>query len=84
MEGNKPVQVFKAGGVRAAIWENTIEKDGQSIPTYSIQIDRTYKDGDQWKRTSHFRLNDLAKVELVTRKAFESISLKSHDGGDGE
>ena len=84
MEGKKPLRVFKAGGVRAAIWENTIEKDGENRPVYSIQIDRTYKDGEEWKTSNHFRLTELARVELVARKAFEFLSLKSQDGSDNE
>ena len=84
MESNKPVQVFKAGGVRAAIWENTIERDGKSVSVHSIQIDRTYKDGEEWKRTNRFRLNELARVELVARKAFEFLSLKAEEDGDSE
>lgn len=79
MDGKKPVQLFKAGGVRAAIWMNTIERDGQSIPTYSVQIDRTYKDGEEWKTTNRFGVNELAKVELLTRKAFEFLTLKDQD-----
>ncbi len=84
MDGKKPVQVFKAGGVRAAIWENTIERDGRSVPAYSVQIDRTYKDGEEWKRTNRFRLSELPRVELVARKAFEFLSLKGENDGDKE
>ena len=79
---SKPIQVFKAGGIRAAVWKNTIERDGQSTPVYSIQIDRTYKDGDEWKRTSRFSLNELPRVELVSRKAFEFLALKGQDEGN--
>lgn len=76
MEKKKPIKVFKVGGVRAAIWENTVQRDGRSIPTYSIQIDRTYKQDDNFKRTSQFNVNDLPKVRLVEEKAYEFLSLK--------
>lgn len=76
MEGKKPIEVFKAGGIRAAVWENTIKRNGQDIVVHSVQIDRTYKDGDEWKRTSRFDARDLPKVALVARKAFEYLALK--------
>ena len=77
MDGKKPIKVFKAGGIRAAIWENTINRNGKQITVHSIQIDRTYKDGDQFKQTNRFdALRDLPRVQLLAAKAYEWISLK--------
>ena len=76
MTENKPIKVFKAGGVRAAIWENTIKRNGNDATVYSVQLDRTYKQGEEWKTTSSFQLNDLAKVQLVASKAYEYLTMK--------
>ena len=75
----KPVKVVRAGGVRAAVWENTVNRDGKEIPVFSVQIDRTYKDGDQFKQTSRFNLQDLPKVALVAGKAYEFLTLKDQE-----
>jgi hypothetical protein len=81
--GNQPKKKFKAGGVAATIWENerTIEKDGKKMKVIfeTVTVERNYKDGEQWKKTSTFRKNDLPKVMLVAQKAFEEISLNKED-----
>ena len=77
MTENKPVKVFKAGGVRAAIWANQIKRNGSDVTVHSVQIDRTFKQGEEWKTTSSFPLNDLAKVQLVATKAFEFIAMSA-------
>ena len=82
MSGTKPVQVFKAGGIRAAIWENTVEKNGKQIGVFSVQIDRTYKQDEEFKRTSSFNPADLPRVQLVASKAFEWLSLKGDSEGE--
>ena len=80
MKGDKPVKTFKVGGIRAAIWENTVKRDGEDVVVQSVQIDRTYKDGDDWKRTSKFGVRDLPKVQLVAAKAFEHLALERENG----
>lgn len=76
MEGQKPVKEFKAGGVRAAVWENVVVQNGKEVVIPSVRIDRTYKDGVQFKRTSAFGTRDLARVQLVAAKAFEFLELR--------
>jgi len=62
-----PVKKFQAGGIAAAIWENSIKlKNGQQINSLSVTIDRTYKDkNDNWQHSGSFRVNDIGKVQLV-------------------
>ncbi len=80
----KPFAVIKAGGVRAALWANNIEKDGKEIATYSIQVDRTYKQGDEFKRTNHFNVNDLPKLAAVAWAAYERLCLTKEENGEGD
>lgn len=84
MTGKKPIRVFAAGGVRAAIWENEIEKNGQQLTTHAVQVVRTYKDGDEFKSTSRFGLGDLPRVQLVAAKAFEFLSLRDANNGSAK
>lgn len=79
-KGKAPMTSFRAGGVKATVWENEIKtKDGKTIDVYSVNIDRSYKDGDEWKTTNSFKLNDLPKVQLVASKAYEYLALKAND-----
>ena len=81
MENNKPVEKIRAGNVTATIWKNTNKsKDGKEYDFYSVSIERNFKnDKDEWKSTNSFMKNDLPKVELVTRKAFEFLALSDAD-----
>jgi len=81
MSDKKPVKVFKAGGVKAAIWENTIKHDGAQVIANSVQIDRTYKQGDEYKHATSYNIQDLPKLELVARLAFEHLTLKDQENG---
>lgn len=70
----KPEKVFKVGAVRASIFRNTIEKNGQSIPLPKVVIEVRYKDkAGQWNGTNSLSLNDLPKAILALQKAFEYL-----------
>ena len=73
---NQPVKKFKAGAVEAAIWNNE-KKAGDNVTTMeSVSIVRRYKDkAGQWQSTSSFSMNELPKVALVSKKAFEYLAM---------
>jgi hypothetical protein len=74
---NRPEKKIRCGGVEAAIWQNTTQMNGQDRQTYSIQIQRTYKDKDgNWQETNSYHTSDLPKVALIAQKSFEWITLK--------
>jgi len=83
MTGQRPIKAFRVGGVRAAIWENTVTRNGRETVVHSVQIDRTYKDGEEWKQTNRFDVRDLPKVELAAAKAFDFICLKNGEQSEG-
>ena len=71
---SKPEKVFKAGAVRASVFRNTIEKNGQHIQLPKVVIEVRYKDKTgQWKGTNSLSLNDLPKAVLALQKAFEYL-----------
>jgi len=75
----KPETVFKVGAVRAAVFRNTIEKNGQSIQLPKVVIEVRYKDkSGQWQGTNSLSINDLPKAILALQKAFEY--LMAHKG----
>jgi hypothetical protein len=76
---SKPETVFKVGAVRAAVFRNTIEKAGKSIPLPKVVIEVRYKDKmGQWKGTNTLSLNDIPKAILALQKAFEYLT--THKG----
>ena len=71
---NKPEQVFKVGAVRASVFRNAIQKNGQFIPLPKVVIEVRYKDKTgQWAGTNSLSINDLPKAILALQKAFEYL-----------
>ncbi len=73
---NKPEKRFKCGPVSASIWAQTKIVKGVKVTSNSISIDKAYKVGDSWKHTSQFFPEDLPKVMVVLRQAYEALMVK--------
>ena len=74
MENQKkqPEKTFRAGSVSATIWKNTNKVNNEDVSFYTTSIIRSYKDAEgNWKTTSIFRMNDLPKLQLVSKRAYE-------------
>ena len=61
-EANKPVHHIRLSTISAAIFKNT-NTNGQVH--YNAVIDRSYKEGDQWKHTTNLGRDDLLYVSKV-------------------
>ena len=73
---NSPEKEFRAGRIKASIWRNEGERDGQTVIRHSVTLQKRYQDSDgKWKNSSSFFVNDLPRVEVVMRKAFEYLAL---------
>ena len=71
---SKPETVFKVGAVRASVFRNTIERNGQTVRLPKVVIEVRYKDkAGQWNGTNSLSLNDLPKAILALQKAFEYL-----------
>jgi ethanolamine utilization protein EutQ (cupin superfamily) len=80
----KPETVFKVGAVRASVFQNTIEKNGQSIQLPKVVIEVRYKDkSGQWQGTNSLSINDLPKAILALQKAFEYLMERKDPGQPG-
>jgi hypothetical protein len=78
---NKPEKRFKCVPISASIWSQDRTVDGETVKFYSINIDKTYKDGEEWKHTNSFASEDLPKVALVANEAYRYLRLSSSDEG---
>jgi hypothetical protein len=75
---NTPVKTlsYPAGPgnqIQLAIWENEKTKDGEEYKSYSITIQRRYREGEQWKSASGFRASDTLIVAFACQQAFEHV-----------
>jgi uncharacterized protein (DUF111 family) len=74
---NRPEKVFQHGGVKAAIFANEHEKDGQSFTKNRISVQKVYRDKEgMFKTTTSLGVNDLPKAVLVLQKAFDYLTVR--------
>jgi hypothetical protein len=88
---NRPEKVFQHGGVKAAIFanehekdgqsftknRNEHEKDGQSFTKNRISVQKVYRDKEgMFKTTTSLDVNDLPKAILVLQKAFDYLTVR--------
>ena len=78
----KPEKKFSCGPVSASIWAKTKTIDGEKVKFYSVTITKAYKEGEDWKYTNSFNIEDLPKVALVATEAYKYIRLKSTDSDE--
>ena len=80
-ENSKPMKEFRAGTVVAAIWAESAPLNGRAVPSYSIRIQKRYRDDKdgQWKTTTYFRPDELPKLGLVVSRAYEFLTLREPD-----
>jgi ribosomal protein L25 (general stress protein Ctc) len=73
---NKPEKVFQHGALKAAIFANEHEKEGQSFTVRRISFQKLYRDREGGLRTtSSLEVNDLPKAILVLQKAFDYLTV---------
>ena len=82
----RPFKEFRAGPIKAAIWRNEVEQNGQRVVRHSVRIGKRYFDRQQnaWADSEYFFVNDLPRVRLLVEKAFEFIALKESDPDSAE
>jgi len=70
---NKPVKKVAAHGVTISVWEN----EGKNDSTFNtIQIQRSYKDGEEWKNTDTLRLSDIPATIAALQKVYNDLVLR--------
>ena len=74
---SKPEKKFNCGSISASIWANTRAVNGEAVKLYSVTINKAFKEGDEWKYTNSFNIEDLPKVALVANEAYKYIRLYS-------
>ena len=70
---NKPVKAFRLRGISASVFANQAKTDSGVRTFHKVSIQRTYKDGDEFKTTTSFGRDDLPVVCLLMQQAWEYI-----------
>ncbi|MGD0461656.1 MAG: hypothetical protein ABSB74_04125 [Tepidisphaeraceae bacterium] len=64
----RPVHTIRYGAIRAAIWRNVVDSGNTSRPMYNVTFSRCYKDGERWRNTTTFGVDDLLVVAKVANE----------------
>ena len=79
----KPAKVFRRRGIAVSVFANTTEVDGRRVSYHKVTIQRTYRDGNEFKTTTSFGRDDLPLVRLLIGQAWEFIlDAESSRGSD--
>lgn len=76
---NQPIQKLRIGRIGASIFENTTA-EGNSF--YNVQFDRSYRDGDEWKRTKSFGRDDLLALAKLADQTHSFIVERQQNATD--
>lgn len=71
----RPVHVVRYGPIKAAVWRNMVDRGNASGPMYNVTFTRSYKDGDEWRDSNSFGIDDL----LVVAKAADDCHSWIHE-----
>lgn len=69
--GSKPVAKFRIGYVTASVWKNDGAKD-QTF--FNVTLQRSYKDGDDWKNSDSLGHGDLLNAARALQRAEDYIA----------
>ena len=75
-ESNKPEKICKCGPVQAAVWSDSRIIDDTLVEVHSIKISKSYKDGEQWKYTNTFNIEDLPKISIAAMEIYRFFRIQ--------
>ncbi len=70
----KPEKTFRIGSVSASVFLNEVE--GSERRFRSVNLQRRYRDGDEWKSSSAFGLAELPQAITVLEMALKYVAEK--------
>lgn len=76
MVQNKPESKWRAGQVTASVWSNQREINGEKVDVKNVQVERNYKDGEEWKKTNSYPVEQIPKLIVLLQKVYQSMTVK--------
>lgn len=74
-KGSGPEAAYRLGNVNATIWSNFSSGEGNR-EFRTVQVEQRYKDGEEWKSSNRFTLDQLLRLRVCIDKAIDHISQK--------
>ena len=75
----RPERTFRIGSVSASVFVNEVEGDSGKRKFRNVNVQRSYKDGDEWKQSGTLALGDIPNAIESLRLAFAHLADKEAD-----
>lgn len=69
----KPVQVFRLRSLTASVFANRAKANGRNLTFHKVSLQKTYKDGEDFKTTNSLGRDDLPLASLLLDRAWQFI-----------
>ena len=79
MANQKPEKVYRLGNVSASVFVNEVETENGKRRFRNVNVQRSYKDGDEWKQTNSLAVGDIANAIEVLKLAYAHVAAKEAD-----
>ena len=77
----KPEKTFQHGACKAAVFINTVSKNGQELKIPKVVLQKSYRDKEgNWSTTDSYDVNDLPKLIVTASKAYQYLTEKQKNG----
>jgi len=68
-KANQPIKSFRDGDLSVSVWENRTQRNGEHRTFYKATITKSYKKGEEYKRTTSFAPEDFATITALLKQA---------------
>ena len=69
----KPVKKFRLRGVSVSVFGNTAKAGGKDLTFHKTSLQKSYREGDEWKTTQSLGRDDLPIAALLLNQAWQHI-----------
>ena len=77
----KPEKIFRIGNVSASVFTNEVDGGNRHVRTVNLQ--KRYRSGEEWKFSSSFYLGELPQARAVLELATAYVADKEAEIGGG-
>ncbi len=69
----KPMQVFRLRSLSASVFANRAKDKDREVPYFKVSLQKTYRDGEEFRTTSSLNRDDLPVAGLLLKRAWALI-----------